>query len=141
YPSDDVRYVPTIDEQLDRLKKASLDQVQSLYQYYLGADHGDLVIVGDFDPSEIMPILAKTFEGWKSAKPYERIERPYQNGITHSRETILTPDKDNAVYLAALSLPMRDDNPDYPALLVGNFILGGGGLSSRIANRLRQKDG
>ena len=34
-----------------------------------------------------------------------------------------------------------DDNPDYPALVIGNFILGGGGLSSRIANRLRQKDG
>src|SRR5262249_51187190 len=56
YASDDVRYVPTIDEQLDRIKKTSLEQVQSLYQYYLGADHGDLVIVGDFEPSEIMPI-------------------------------------------------------------------------------------
>ena len=55
--------------------------------------------------------------------------------------TILTPDKENAVYLAGLSMPIKDDNPDYPALLVGNFILGGGGLSSRIADRLRQKDG
>ena len=27
YPSDDVRYVPTIDEQVERLKKVSLDQV------------------------------------------------------------------------------------------------------------------
>ncbi len=38
-------------------------------------------------------------------------------------------------------MPIKDDNPDYPALLVGNFILGGGGLSSRIADRLRQKGG
>ncbi len=41
----------------------------------------------------------------------------------------------------ALSLPMKDNDPDYPALVVGNFILGGGGLSSRIADRLRQKGG
>ena len=38
-------------------------------------------------------------------------------------------------------MPIKDDHPDYPALLAGNFILGGGGLSSRIADRLRQKGG
>jgi zinc protease len=141
YPADDVRYVPTIDERIDRLKKSTQEQVRSLYHDFLGADHGELVVVGDLDLSEIMPALAKTFDGWKSAKPYERIERPYQGDITAKRETILTPDKANAVYLAALSLPIRDDNPDYPALLIGNFILGGGGMASRIGDRLRQKDG
>ena len=82
YPSDDVRYVPTIDEHIDRLKKVSLDQVQSLYRDYLGAGHGELVVVGDFEPSEIMPILAKMFDGWKAEKPYARIERPYQPDLT-----------------------------------------------------------
>ena len=38
-------------------------------------------------------------------------------------------------------MPIKDDHPDYPALLAGNFILGGGGLSSRLADRLRQKGG
>ena len=99
------------------------------------------MVVGDFEPSEIMPILAKTFEGWKAEKPYARIERPFQADLKPERVTILTPDKENAIYLAGLSLPIKDDNPDYPALLIGNFILGGGGLSSRIADRLRQKDG
>jgi zinc protease len=141
YPSDDVRYVPTVDERVDRLKRASLDQVKSLYQSYLGADHGELTIVGDFEPSEIMPILARTFDGWKADKPYARIEQPYQADLKPERITIITPDKDNAVYLAGVCLPIMDDNPDYPALVIGNFILGGGGLSSRIANRLRQKDG
>ena len=141
YPADDVRYVPTVEERVSRLKNATHDQLVSLHHDYLGADHGELVIVGDFDPSEIMPSLAKTFDGWKSGKPYARIERPYQPDIAPKRETIVTPDKENAVYLAALSLPIRDDNPDYPALLIGNSVLGGGGLSSRIADRLRQKDG
>ena len=56
YPSDDVRYVPTIDEQIERLKKVSIDQVRTLYHDYLGADYGDLVVIGDFEPSEILPI-------------------------------------------------------------------------------------
>jgi zinc protease len=141
YPGDDVRYVPTIDEQVDRLKNVTALQVKSLYHDYLGADHGELVIVGDFEPTEILPIVAKTFDGWSSKKPYARIERPYQPDLKIERETVLTPDKANAAYMAGLSVPIKDDNPDYPALVAGNFILGGGGLSSRIADRLRQKGG
>ena len=141
YPADDVRYVPTLDEQVERVKKSSLDQIATLYREYLGADHGELAIVGDFEPSEIVPILTKMFDGWKSEQPYARIERPFQGDIQPQRETVATPDKENAVFLGALSLPIKDDDPDYPALLAGNFILGGGGLSSRLADRLRQKGG
>jgi zinc protease len=36
---------------------------------------------------------------------------------------------------------LRDDDPDYPALVMGNYILGGGTLSSRLGNRVRQKEG
>ena len=53
----------------------------------------------------------------------------------------MTPDKANASYFAGLTLQMKDSDPDYPALVAGNFILGGGALSSRIADRLRQKGG
>jgi zinc protease len=140
YPSDDVRYVPTLDEQIERLKKSSPEQVSALYRDYVGANRGEIVIIGDFEPSDILPLLTKALEGWPAQKPYARIEQPYQD-IKPRRETIATPDKENAVYLAALSIPMKDDHPDYPAVLAGNFILGGGGLSSRLADRLRQKGG
>ena len=36
---------------------------------------------------------------------------------------------------------MKDDHPDYPALLIANRIFGGGGLSSRLVNRIRQEEG
>ena len=36
---------------------------------------------------------------------------------------------------------MRDDDPDYPALVLGNYMLGGGFLNSRLATRIRQKEG
>ena len=141
YASDDVRYVPSLDEQVERAKELSLNQVRTLYKRYLGADQGELAVIGDFEPSEILPILGKTFEGWKSAKPYERIERPFQPDIKPERDSIETPDKANAAYLAGLQTPIKDSDPDYPAVLAGNYILGGGALSSRIADRLRQKGG
>jgi zinc protease len=141
YPSDDIRYVPTLDERLERTKSVSLDQVRALYHDYLGADHGELVIIGDFEPSEILPILGRALEGWKAEKPYARIERTIPPGLKPEHVTIPTPDKANAVFLAGLQLPMRESDPDYPALLAGNYVLGGGSLSSRIADRLRQKGG
>jgi zinc protease len=141
YSSDDVRYVPTLDEQVARTRQVKLDQIRTLYHNYLGAEHGELAIVGDFEPSEVLPILSKTFDGWKSDRPYERIDRPFQADLKPQRETVRTPDKENAVFLAGLTLPIKDDHPDYPALLAGNFILGGGSLSSRIADRLRRKGG
>jgi zinc protease len=141
YPSHDVRYVPTLDERLERTRNLSIERLRTLYRDYLGSDHGELVMIGDFDPSEVLPILGRTFDGWKAAKPYARIERPIPPDLKPETATIETPDKPNAVYVAGLVDPVKDSDPDYPALVMGDYILGGGGLSSRIANRLRQKDG
>ena len=118
-----------------------LDQVRKLYREFLGAEHGELVVIGDFEPSEVLPILGKALDGWKAEKPYARIERPIPPGLKPERATIETPDKANAIFVAGLLDPIKDSDPDYPALVAGNFILGGGGLSSRIADRLRQKEG
>jgi zinc protease len=56
-------------------------------------------------------------------------------------EEINTPDKQNAVYFSAMNFPMMDTSPDYPALVLGDFIFGGGSLSSRLGNRVRQQEG
>jgi zinc protease len=141
YAPDDVRYIPTIDEEIERTRSVTVEQVRSLYETLVGASHGELSIVGEFEPSEALPVLERTFAGWKNAQPYERIPRPFQPDIKSARETIETPDKANAMYFAGEILEMKDSDPDYPAMLAGNFILGGGALSSRIADRLRQKGG
>ena len=66
---------------------------------------------------------------------------PFSATSSRSARPSQLPTKKTPCFLGALSLPVKDDDPDYPALVAGNFILGGGGLSSRLADRLRQKDG
>ncbi len=141
WPADDVRYVPTIEESVARLKAATHDQVVQLYRDYIGAQAGELAIVGDFDPEACLPILKSTFAGWTAAKPYARIETPAKSGENGSLHKIETPDKANAVYFSGLVFPMQDDDPEYPALVIGNYILGGGSLSSRLGTRIRQQEG
>jgi zinc protease len=141
YPKGDVRYQRTIDEEIEGVRSATVERVRTLSRDYLGSGQGELAIVGDFEPSEALPILSRALEGWKASKPYARIEYAYQPDLKAARETIVTPDKANATYVAGLAMPVRDDSPDYPALVIGDFILGGGAISSRLADRLRQKGG
>ena len=58
-----------------------------------------------------------------------------------TQQRINTPDRANATYTAGLLLPLKDDNPAYPALVMANFILGGNTLSSRLGDRIRQQEG
>jgi len=141
YPKDDVRYVPTIEEEIERVQVMTLDQVRTLYHEYLGSGHGALVIVGDFAPYECTEVVKKAMTGWTAAKPYARIARPVTSQPPGTQQRINTPDRANATYTAGLVLPLKDDDPDYPALVIANFILGGNTLSSRLGDRIRQQEG
>jgi len=138
-PPDDVRYVPTPKEQLEKLKNVKLDDVKNLYNELVGAGNSEVSIVGDFDASEVTNVLDNMFKNWKSPKPYQRIEMPYFE-VKPEKLVINTPDKQNAMFALAENIPMRDDDPDYPALMMANYILGGNS-SSRLLNRIRQKEG
>ncbi len=141
FPAEHIRYVPTIEESIDRLEAVSLAEVKALYAEQLGGQAGELVIVGDFDPEATIQKTETLLKDWKAKTPYRRIARPAVTGVKGERITIETPDKANAVYLAGLMLPLNDADPDVPALEVGNFLFGGGSLSSRLGNRVRQKEG
>ena len=140
YPKGDVRYAGTLDEEIADTKALTLDDVKKFYKDFYGASSGELAIVGDFDEKEITPILTQLFGTWKSAKPYTRIAGEFFD-IPAVNKSFETPDKANAVFFARLNVKMKDDNPDYAAFTVGNFMLGGGFLNSRLAMRLRQKEG
>ena len=80
------------------------------------------------------------FGAWKSPARFERVTYGFRK-ITPVNQTIETPDKQNAVFIAAARLHIGDKDADYPALAIGNYMLGGGGLNSRLATRIRVKDG
>jgi zinc protease len=141
YPRDHILYVPTYAEDLEFLDKLTRDDVERAYASQLGGQVGEIALVGDFDPAVVTRKLEAIFADWKSSVPYERIAHKVFPSIKGKRETIETPDKENAVYFAGLTFPMRDSDADYPAMAMGNYILGGGGFTSRLVERLRQKEG
>ena len=140
YPADDVRYVPTTEERIERVKAATLDAVKAFHKDFYGASSAQLAAVGDFDQRELKDLAEELFGGWTAAKPYERIVNAWKD-IPPAQVSLETPDKSNAVMMLGLSLPLRDDDADYPALVLANFMTGGGFLNSRLAVRIRQKEG
>jgi zinc protease len=141
YPADDPRYVPTMEEEAERVKAVTVEQIKDVYSRMLSSAVGELTIVGDFDPDQVLPAVDEFTSGWSSEIKFERLARVSVNNEKGEREQIVTPDKPNAAYIAAMTIPMRDDHPDYAALSIGNFVLGSSGLSSRLGDRLRQKEG
>ncbi|HEY6147616.1 MAG TPA: pitrilysin family protein [Thermoanaerobaculia bacterium] len=140
YPKGDVRYVRTADESLADYKGATLEEAKKFYADFYGASNAELSLVGDFDPKEVAGLAAELFGDWKSPRPFARVPRPFREAAAVNR-SLPTPDKANAFFLAGMNLKMRDDDADYPAMVLGNYMLGGGFLNSRLATRIRQKDG
>ncbi|HKP87099.1 MAG TPA: pitrilysin family protein [Blastocatellia bacterium] len=140
YPKGDVRYVSTPEEDIEEVKAVTLDEAKKFYSDFYGASNGEVAVVGDFDAKEVEKLAGDLFGSWKSPRPFSRIVSVYQE-IPPVNQAIETPDKANAVFFAALRLSLSDNDPDYPALVLGNYMLGGGFLNSRLAVRLRQKEG
>jgi zinc protease len=139
-PKGHVLYLGTPDESVAEINAVTLDQVKAFHQAFYGASDGDLAVVGDFDPAQVTAAASRLFGDWKSAQPFARIVRTFVP-VDSSSQSIETPDKANAAFFAGQNLSLRDDDPDYAAMALGNFILGAGSLNSRLGTRLRQKEG
>jgi zinc protease len=140
YAADDIRYVESIDESIALTKAVTREQLVKFHQGFFGAQPAQVAVVGDFDAAAIEKQVATLLGDWKNARPFKRVGNEYFE--VPAKEIIIeTPDKAQAYFVAGHNLALRDDDPDYPALVLGNYMLGGGFLNSRLMTRIRGKDG
>jgi zinc protease len=134
-----VRYVPTFEEESAELRGVTVAKIKSFYKKFYGASHAELAIVGDFDPAQMTKEVEKLFGDWKSAQKYERVANPYRE-IKHAKMVFKTPDKANAFLMGALPMKVNDRNPDFPALMVANQVIGGN-TDARLQTLIRSTEG
>ena len=140
YPKDSVRYIASLDERISGVAALDLESMRKFYNEFYGGSDMELSIVGDFDEKKITDLVKELFGTWKSPHGYTRVPSRYFD-IPPVNRSIETPDKKNAMFLASLNLELQDSDPDFPALVLSNYMLGGGFLNSRLAVRIRQKEG
>jgi zinc protease len=139
FPKTDIRYVRSIDESIDELKGVTLDDVKAFHKQFYGASHGELAVVGQFDPADVQKTAAELFGAWNSPVPYKRIADKFTNAAAVNLK-IETPDKQNANFEAGLNLKMSDKDPDYPAMVLANYMFGGS-ITGRAPDRIRNREG
>ncbi len=140
YDPSDFRYATSFDEQTAEVNKVTLDAVKKFYSDFYNSEKATVVIIGDFDKTQILTDLTSILQNWTSPEKYTFASTKFYDAPV-KKEKINTPDKTNAMLVAGCNLELADINPDFPALIMGNFVLGGGFLNSRLATRIRQKEG
>ena len=139
YPRGHRHYTPTLPERMDWIRKTTLKDAQSCYSQLMGATGADFSAVGEFNPDTLAKAVGELFGPWRTPHPFTRVparhfERPA------IEDEVITPDKANAVLRGGENVKMRDDDADFPALLLANYLLGGAS-TSRIWTRVREKEG
>lgn len=124
---------------LENLDSITKDEVINAFDYILNNSKKSLAIVGDVEKSEIMPQIEETIGKLPiSTDNNFDIEKPE---LKESKEVINTKsDLNQAHIIKGWQVPTYGE-PDYPALILLNIILGASGLSSRLFLELRDKKG
>ncbi len=130
----------SIDETLQRMRALKREDAIAFHRDFYGTTEGEISIVGDFDPVAVKAQLHALFGDWRSATAHVPVSTRYTE-VAARAVRLETPDKANAVVMARSNLALNDNDPDYPALMIASNVLGGGSLSSRLGDRLRQKEG
>ena len=139
YPRGDIRHARTFDELLQDIRAVTPEALRALHAKLLGASRAELAVVGDFDVASVKAAAEGALANWATAVSYARVPRPLI-AAPPTRQVFDTPDKQNAVLLASLALPVQESDADYAALSMADYLLGDQG-NSRLWRRIRERDG
>ena len=125
---------------LQSIQSITRDDLMAMHKRIFHAAPGNMYIAvtGDFEIKDMLDRLEKAFGDWS---PGEAVGDPpapnasFQPGIYHVEKDI----PQGKVYIGIRGI--KRDDPDYFPMLIMNHILGGGGFTSRITNRVRSDEG
>ncbi len=122
------------------IESITVDDMKAMHGriFHPTAGHLYVAVTGDFDVKDMLGKLEAAFAGWATGEVASDPPAPTATltpGVYHVEKDI--PQGKVNIGLRGIT---RDD-PDYFALLIANNILGGGGFTSRITNRVRSDEG
>jgi zinc protease len=112
----------------------------SFYNTYFAPNLALLVVVGDVDLNTVTGDIEAQFRDWKPATPPSR-PGPAPPAFDTNRIRVLDKPDVTQTELRIGFEGVKRDTPDYYALQVMNYVLGGGGFSSRVLDAVRSKGG
>jgi len=117
------------------------DDLLAWHKKYWGANNAILVVSGDFKKADMLKRLEAAFGKWpkaeKAVPALPRVQQAAKAGVYMVQPEVLP----NQGVIRIGHLGLRSDDPDYPAVDLMNYVLGGGSFSSRITKVVRTDNG
>lgn len=115
------------------------DDMIAFHQKYVGPKNFLITVSGNFDEATVKAALEKAFSGWE----HEGLNPGPPAAPTAAMPTgLYMVDKEVNQGRVIIGLPAPDRyDPDWTPMQVMNLILGGGGFSSRLVNKIRSDEG
>ncbi|MBI1796989.1 MAG: insulinase family protein [Candidatus Eisenbacteria bacterium] len=121
------------------IKSITRDDLVAFHKRYVGAKNFILAVSGDFDRAAMVRKLEATFGKWPSAG--ERPAAPAAPTTAAASGYFMVDKAVNQGRVSVAITGIQRDDPDLYAMRVMNDILGGGGFTSRLVNRIRSDEG
>jgi zinc protease len=120
------------------VRKLSRADLLKFYESNYGPDNAIISVAGDVSTDAMVERLDKALVGWKrtgrAAFAYPEVGPPHTDSASIDK-----PLTQSNIVLGHRGIARA--NPDYYAVTVMNFILGGGGFTSRLTNSVRVEAG
>jgi len=121
----------------------TVSDLQKFHQQFYCGDRMIVSIVGDVDQAQanevVQTLLNRIPRSGPAIAPLPQLERSPIEPLAQ-REVQIPFDSQQAHIAMGMTAVARN-NPDYFPLLVGNYVLGGGGFVSRLMSEVREKRG
>jgi zinc protease len=125
------------------VSSVSTSDLARFHQQFYRGDRMIVSIVGDVSPAEASEIVGTLLKNVPQSGPaisaLPELQRSSIEPLS-SREIQIPFDSQQA-HIAMGMTAITRSNPDYFPLMVGNYILGGGGFVSRLMSEVREKRG
>lgn len=129
------RPVEGTEESVKRLERGSMTE---FYEQFYRPNRSILAVVGDISHGEMMERLAKVFQSWERIAAVQEPPLPAQPGGANNIRINKNLTQANII-IGHEGVPRG--HPDYYTIQVMNYILGGGGFSSRLMESIRNQRG
>jgi zinc protease len=122
----------------DTVARLSRDVLLGFYRSHFSAREAVVSIIGDLGREQARTIAEQLTSGLQAAAPLPALP-PVPRLVKEQADWIAHPATQAHVLIGQPGITRLD--PDYFPLWVGNYVLGGGGFSSRLNEEIRQKRG
>lgn len=124
--------------EIDTVARLTRDDLVDFYRRHFSVKEAVVSIIGDLSREQARAIAEQLTSGLKTAAPLPALP-PVPRLAREQMSRIAHPATQAHILIGQPGIKRLD--PDYFPLWVGNYVLGGGGFSSRLNEEIRQKRG